>query len=282
MCSSVEFDEFPFYVITFFTFRQANIRNYPLRIVKSINILSGDSYNIHVEKIVVTESGTDCSHIAYLYHTLHVELPPKSVSTRLDLSSDRAHLEISCQKELLSDLKKCLLSCTADIIGIAYKYSFLRGFLKISGLTLTEKEILLTSLVAADFQEEKKYLLNRIDFERELCIDGLFTFRLQALKEKWVDILELLPESFTRSEFDRFICFLLEGDDKKIFLKDDEVFDERYQKQRRSRLIGTLPEISFLREILLSGANKICCLTVPKEEDREILKKYYAGRVFFT
>lgn len=234
-----------------------------------------------MKKIVVSETGTDCSHIAYVYHSLNAELPALSTEYHLTLHYGEVRLIISCDDSYYPDVKKCVISACADIIGIGYKYAYLKDCVDLSAYSDYNGELLLTALISADFAEEKKYILRRLTFGKILCIDGFFRFRLRELKEKWSQITELLPEYFSPYEFEKFIGFLIEGENKKIYVKDNEVFDERYKKLRRSRLIGSYPEFSFLREIVLSGADNICCLTPVNGEESSFLKKYYPSKVFF-
>lgn len=247
-----------------------------------INIYSPNSYNNLVKKLFVSEAGGDCSHIAYLYHSLLASFQKETFSSKLTLLRERLRLEICFPESLEERVRKTLALSAAEIFGIGYKYDFLKKNLRRGRLTRGERELLLTALVAADFPDEKGYLLKRVSFEKELCLDGIYRFRLQELKEKWAEILSLLPNDYLEEEFERFICFLLEGDESKIYVKGDEVYNENYLKQRRSGLISSYPELSFFREVMLSGAGKVCFLTPPKKEACAFLKKYYAGRFFYA
>lgn len=235
-----------------------------------------------MEKIIISESGTDCSHVAYLYHTLGGEAKADNAVFHLTFAGDRVKLEISVDREHFLRMKKLVASSVADVIAISYKYAFFKKRLCLSFLSNADREVLLASLIAADFNDDKKYLVKKLMPSTEFSIDGFYNFRMNALKDKWEEIVCLIPEHFTSFELERFISFLLEGENKKIYIKDNEVFDERYRKLRRSRLIGSFPEFSFLREVILSGADNICCLTTPGRAECGFLKKYYGSRVFFN
>lgn len=234
-----------------------------------------------MEKITVTESGTDCSHISYLYHALMGEGGMLTPSVRLSLSRGRICLAVEADKEERDKIHGAVVSAVGDIIAISYKYTFLKRYIDVKRLSDLEREVLLAALISADFTEDKKYVVKRISSLENFSVDGIFNFRIPALIDKWTDVISYIPESFTYGELEKFIAFLLEGDGGKIYVKDNEVFDEKYRKLRRSRLIGSFPEFSFLREIILSCADKIFLLTVPGAEECKFLKKYYGNHVFF-
>ncbi len=232
-----------------------------------------------MEKIIISEFGADSSHLSYVYHTLNGEGLTDGVY-RLSLCSDRIYLEIQTDGENCERVRSVISSAIADIICIGYKYVFLKKYIVTDFLSEHEREVFFASLIAADFKEDKKYVLKRIKDLKEYSIDGIFNFRLKELEERWEDVISYIPEYFTRSEFESFILFLLEGEGR-VYIKDDEVYDNGYKKMRRSRLIPSSPEYSLLREIILSGADSVCCLSGVGKDEELFLKKYYGDKVFY-
>jgi len=202
-------------------------------------------------------------------------------AVKLSLSYGRICLDVECGDDDYASARSAIISAVGDIIAISYKYSFLKKYIDVSRLSDLEREVLLAALISADFTEDKKYVVKRISALDNFSVDGIFNFRIPALIDKWTEVVSYIPDAFTYGELEKFIAFLLEGDGGKIYVKDNEVFDEKYRKLRRSRLIGTYPEFSFLREIILSCADKIFCLTIPGAEECRFLKKYYGNHVFF-
>lgn len=235
-----------------------------------------------MEKIIISESGNDCSHISYLYHMLAGDKAAANATLRLSIGYDRIYLEVNVKNEYAVETRNIITSAAADIICIGYKYSYLKKLLPLSFLDNSEREVLMAALIAADFRDDKKYVVRRLASAKEYSIDGFFNFRMNLLKNKWDDIASYIPDRFSVGELENFIVFLLESEGGKIYIKDNEVFDEKYRKLRRSRLIGSFPEYSFFREVILSGANNIFCLTDPPSSEFGFLKKYYGSRVFFT
>jgi len=234
-----------------------------------------------VEKITITETGTDCSHISYLYHALMGEAGRALPELKLSLGRERICLEVGFHSENAENIRKAVICAIGDIIAISYKYNFLKKYVAASYLSNLEREVLLTALISADFADDKKYVIKKISSLENFSIDGIFNFRIAPLIDKWTEVVSYIPEAFACDELEKFISFLLEGDGGKVYIKDNEVFDEKYRKLRRSRLIGCFPEYSFLREIMLSCADSIFCLTLPGAEECRFLKKYYGNHVFF-
>ena len=73
--------------------------------------------------------------------------------------------------------------------------------------------------------------------------------------------------------------YLLGAGRGKVFLKGDAVFDARCRRLRRSSLIeGGRSEMNTLREIVLSGAGKVECLSSPGTRQEEFLAPLLRGQ----
>lgn len=184
--------------------------------------------------------------------------------------------------EDVQEMRRIVEEKIAEIVCIGYKYAKLSEAVRPAGLTEEEREILLAALIAADLAEDKKYVLSRLRGAKEYSIDGLFTFRLRDLREKWKGVAACVPPVFTAGQLAAFMEFLLDGERGKIFLKGGEVYDSRCRRLSRAALIehgGR--EMRTLREIVLSCASKVECLGFLPEREERFLRRYYAGRVGF-
>lgn len=199
----------------------------------------------------------------------------------ISFSGGRVCLRI-CPEEEGEELRRTVEEKISEIICIGYKYAQLSSSVRPAGLTDEEREILLAALIAADFTEDKKYVLSRLRGAKEYSVDGFFCFRLRDLREKWKGVAACVPPVFTAGQLTAFMDFLLDGERGKIFLKGGEVYDSRCRRLRRAALIECgSHELDTLREIVLSCAAKVECLgTLPEREER-FLRRYYAGRVGF-
>ena len=77
--------------------------------------------------------------------------------------------------------------------------------------------MLLTLLISADLDDDKKYCAQKLKGFNELSVDGMFNFRLKPLKNKWKEIAEYMPSYFSTSNLKEFVAYLLEGKKKRVF-----------------------------------------------------------------
>ncbi|MBO7214055.1 MAG: hypothetical protein J6V66_01010 [Clostridia bacterium] len=172
----------------------------------------------------------------------------------------------------------------ADVIAINYKYSYFKNNSNLSGLKPVERELLLTSLIAADIEEDKKYVVKKLKSFSEYALDGIFNFRMKALKEKWNDILSYIPAGFQSSQVRDFIIYLIKDKmGKRVYSDEGSVYDKRYNiLKRRELLSGDSGEISIVKEILLSGAGEVELASPLPKVDEEYIKELYGDRVRFS
>lgn len=240
----------------------------------------------------------------------------------------RVALEINFDRELLRPIFEDLCDKIADVIAIGYKYDFFSDKIKGVGLSENHRELLITALIAADLQEDKRYIRARIKkcsiqsrFEKDFClaIDGFYNFRLTALKNKWAEVAEYVPSYFSLRELSDFIAYLsCEKNGKRVIIDGQKVYDSRYNRLRRSSLLGGNRErkgycngdsaatqdkaekgdfrgvkkpsefenISgvgdVIKETILSGAGEIEIKSAPSEKDEKLLREYFGDKVFFS
>ncbi len=166
----------------------------------------------------------------------------------------------------------------ADVLAIGYKYAFFDKRLPLPLLTVKQRELLLTALVAADYREDRGHILRRVRGYTNYCIDGMFHFRLRELKKRWEEIADYIPTDMGELSTEGFLSFLAEDGEGKVFLKNGKVYDGEYRRLSRSSLTGNENEIG---EVLLSGAQQVYCFGETKGETKSFLKKYYGEKVFF-
>lgn len=226
-----------------------------------------------MELPVISEREDNCRFIAYIAGAL---ASPAGGNMRISFGGGRVSLS-SCGEELRPLAEEKI----AEVLCIGYKYAELASVAP-AGLGAGDTEILRAAIIAADFAEDKRYVLSRLRGAREYPIDGFFTFRLKDLREKWKGVAACVPPVFTRGQLSEFMEFLLGTVRGKIFLKGNGVYDSRCRRLRRSALIGGGDaELDTLREIVLSCAGKVECLGAITAGEEDFLRRYYAGRVGF-
>ena len=229
-------------------------------------------------ELTVTEADGNCRYIAYIA----AALAKGGAAAQIGFESGRVRLAASGPDPVLRRLAEEKM---ADIVCIGYKYAVLYPLVRPAGLGAEDREILLAAVIAADLAEDRRCVLSRLRraAAEEYTLDGFYRFRLADLREKWRGVAACVPGVFTRGRLADFMDYLLGAGRGKVFLKGDAVFDARCRRLRRSSLIeGGCSEMNTLREIVLSGAGKVECLTSPSTRQENFLRRYYAGRVGFS
>jgi len=193
-------------------------------------------------------------------------------------TGDCTEISFKTEREYCPYVRKFTEEHIADIIAIGYKYAYFDKRLSLPLLTKLQRRVLLTSLVAADYAEDRAFVARRLHGFENYCIDGLFHFRLQALQQRWEEIIAYIPADMGEVGVESFVGFLIEDGGEKIFIKNGKVYDEDYRPLSRSLLTGAEWTIG---EVLLSGAEQVYCFGETDNETAAFLKKYYGEKVFF-
>lgn len=229
------------------------------------------AYNNVVEWIV-SECLRNSAYLTYLYNV--VSGCVKEGRAELSFADGRACCRIFSKEDILP----VLLERMTEIVGVGYKYRFLDACVRVC-LPRREKGLLLSALIAADLEVDREYILPRLVSEREFCIDGMYHFRMAALREKWQRIASYIPESFSGRDLKNFSGFLVHESRRTVYLQGQSVFREDFSPLRLSRLTG---EESAEREIMLADAGYVKCLGTVSERMGEFLQKYYPERAVFS
>ena len=237
-----------------------------------------------MSQIKITDSTSKSKNIIYVYEALSAVTKQLGCVSDLRGGKNRYELIIDVPSTYKDLLVREVEDKIADVITINYKYSFFKKNVNLSGLSTVEKELLLTSLIAADIDEDKKYVIKKLKSFTEYTLDGIFNFRLKPLKEKWNDILSYIPINFQSNQLKDFIVYLIRDKmGKKVYFDGGSVYDKRYNLVKRIELLaGDSLELPIVKEILLSGAGEIeLCSPLP-EKDEFYLKEFYGDRVRFN
>ncbi len=245
----------------------------PLRINKS----PFSAYNKCVEEITVSDEIGRSAYITYLYNALSAPLAQTGGGAELFFGQERAALRLRLEADARR-VREALAEKIAEVLGVGYKYEYINGRLNVA-LSRREKKLLCAALIAADYEGDRTYIRRKIEERGEVCIDGVWTFRLPPLKEKWQRIVEYVPEGFTSSDLKKFCEFLVGESKNKIYVKGKTVFGENFTPLRRSRLMG---EEDTETEIMLSDAGFVYCLGEVEDSVGDFLQKFYAERAIFS
>ncbi len=243
-----------------------------------INNFVFTAYNNGVEEITITQNGFDGRYMSYLYGKVRERFSFLPATCDMEREGDCTEIAFKTERAYCPYVRKFTEEHITDVIAIGYKYAFFEKRLPLPLLSEGRKRLLLTALVAADYKEDRAYILRRIRGFTKYCIDGVFHFRLQQLQRRWEEIAGYIPTDMGEVSTESFLSFLAEDGEGKVFLKKGKAYDEEYRLLSRSILTGKASEIG---EVLLSGAQQVYCFGETDGETKAFLKKYYGEKVFF-
>lgn len=233
-------------------------------------------------RLTVTEKDYNQSNILYVQSTMSELFSHADCSVSVTVENGRAKLNINCPEYYQDIVKAELADKLAEIIAIKYKYDYFKKSISVGGLSKTEIEILLASLIAADLDDDKKYAFERLKKCGEHnALDGIFNFRLQPLKNKWKDIAQYIPFGFVNSQLKEFISYLIENKRKRVLIDSGKVYDSHYRRLTRSSLLDG-DNVKIVREVLLSNCGEVELYGVLPKDDEYYLKEFYSDKIIFA
>ena len=149
--------------------------------------------------ILVTEKQGEKGNLYYVQSSLADVFSYANCTLSVEQVNDRHLLRINCPDEYKDIVCVEVADKVAEVIAIKYKNDYFKNGINIQGLNQIEKEIMYASLIAADLDEDKKYSFDKIKGSENIAIDGMFNFRLGALRKKWQDIIDYIPNCFLNS-----------------------------------------------------------------------------------
>ena len=231
-----------------------------------------------MEEITIVQNGFDAAYMSYLYGKVKERFSFLPSSCDLLRRGDCSTLAFKTEKEYCPYVRRFAEENMADVFAVGYKYRYFEEKIRVPLLNDAEKRILLTALVAADYREDKSYVLHKIKGLQNYCLDGVYHFCLQGLKERWQGVAEYVPTDMGIAALDEFLRFLAEDGEGKAFIKGGKVYDEEYRPLSKSQLTGSP---SIMSEILLCGVERVYCFGDTEKEVAAFLKKYYREKAVF-
>lgn len=237
-----------------------------------------------MSQIKITESSLKSKNIIYIYEMLSQITSQLGCLNNLRGGKNRYELLLDVPSSYRELIANEVEENIADVISVNYKYSFFKKNVNLNGLNDLEQELLLVALISADIEEDRKYIIKKLKEYSEYTLDGIYNFRLKALKEKWYDIVGCVPPSFRSSQLKDFIIYLVRDKARKrVYYDNGNVYDKRYNLlKRRELLAGDSLELPILKEILLSSAGEIELASKLPEDDEKYIKDYYGNHVIFS
>lgn len=227
---------------------------------------------------MITQNGYDGLYMSYLYGKVRERFSFLPATCGIHRDGDTTEIDFQTEREYCPYVRKFAEENMADVIAVGYKYAYFEKRLHLPLLSAMQKRLLITALVAADYKDDKAYVLRKLRGNQQYCLDGVFHFRLQQLKKRWDGILEYVPADMGEVSLNGFVEFLTEDGEGKLFLKGGKAYGEDYRPLSRSLLTGVESPIG---EILLGGARQIYCFGEVDGDTKTFLKKYYGANAVF-
>lgn len=232
-------------------------------------------------QITVTEKDYNENSLLYVQSSLGELFTHAGCTVCENVSDGRVNLTINCPKYYADIIRAEVSDKVAEVVAIKYKYDFFKKHVKVSGLSSIEREILMASLIAADLDEDKRYTYNKMKEYTDIAVDGIYYFRLQPLKRKWIDIINYIPTYFMNSQLKEFISYLLENKKKRVYIDCGKVYDSHYRRLKRSSLLDG-ERLKIVREVLLSNCGEIELNGSIPKDDEYYLKEFYNDKIIFS
>ncbi len=233
-----------------------------------------------MKKIAITDSLGDEVGILYISSSIKELVKDFGGDLRIDKADERIKITVESPAQYYDLYKAEIEDKIGDVIAIKYKNDFLKRELRTIGLTPYENEILHTAIISADFEDDKRYAMRKLRAFESFAIDGIFNFRMQALKNKWKEVSSYIPFFFTGSQLCEFVSYVIgEKKGKKVVIEGNAVYDLNFNRLKRSSLICNAADV--VKEALLSSSSFVEVVRCVSLEEEEQLKRYFGRRVTF-
>ncbi len=237
-----------------------------------------------MRELIITESSQRFQNLIYLQSALSDIIEQISLKSNLVNYNNRSEYRITVPDEYLEIFLLELRDKLADVVAINYKHNYFKKNIKFAGLSNLESELLLTALISADIDEDKKYIIKKLKTFDEFSLDGIYNFRMKPLKEKWREITGYIPPSFTKAQLSDFVTYLIKDKKgKRVYIEGGKVYDKRFNELNRSSLL-TLDsgKLKIIKEVLLSGAGEVELANHLKDSEIKYLKEFYENKIYYS
>ena len=139
-----------------------------------------------METVFLSERRENAAFLSYLYNALLADVVAMDGRGELSFSGERAAIGLSVPSR--QALSSAVTDAVTEVLCIGYKFRFLEQRLRVS-LSRAERRLLAAALIAADYEGDAAYVRRKVQFLGSCAVDGIYAFRLGALREKWETIV---------------------------------------------------------------------------------------------
>lgn len=219
----------------------------------------------------------------YLYNQLNPVVSRLGGKTEIECGEKVNVLNVEIDKSYAGFVRAEAEDKIADVITVNYKYGYFSEKIRAKGLGDFERELLLDTLICADLEEDKRYVIAKMSRCNEYSIFGSFNFTMNPLKRKWQEIAEYIPLYFNSEQLREFVIYILkEKKGKKVYVDNECVYDKNFNRLQRVILTsGNLEEGKVIREVLLSACGEVELNDKVSELDEKYLRDYFGDKILF-
>ncbi len=125
----------------------------------------------------------------------------------------------ACADAYRFQIQRRLNEAVSQALTLGYKNVYMRKLLGIDKGSFYQN-VLVNTICIFDNDYDKQAVSRLLDTERQLCIDGYYNFRLNAVKQKWQEIVRLVSDNFYVLSDNKlitdFLQYLLESTPSKV------------------------------------------------------------------
>lgn len=232
--------------------------------------------------LTVSDTYHNKVNLEYLFCSTEDTVKRLGGKIRLNDRKQRMEVVIEVDGATLKFIRPAVEDKIADVIAVNYKYNYFKKHLRTSGLKPLESEFLLSALISADIDDDKRYVRGKIRGSENYVIDGAFNFTMKPLKEKWAEVVGYIPSVFISEQLKEFIVYLVKDKGgRRVFVDNGKVYDRHFNRLSRTKLTGRDCDGEIIREIILSASGEVELGSRLPEIDEFYLKEFFGDKIFF-
>ena len=231
-------------------------------------------------KFSVSDSAYHRSSTDYINKCLKRYIFSSGGTVRTCESGGRSYFVAYMTGERARSFRPLLEDKLADVIAVNYKYDFFKRHIRVGGLKPVEYELLLSALIAADLEEDKRYAKTKLSGP-VYAVDGSFNFTMKPLVDMWRDVVGYIPAYFAPDQLKEFVSYVVsEKKGGRVYVVGGKVYDVDYNLLDRAYLTGG-DDCRLIKEIILSSSGEVELSAPIPETDEYYLKQFFGDKIFF-
>lgn len=140
------------------------------------------------------------------------------------LFDGRAQLSLAVKQSKKDFIKAKILCVVSDALVSNYKYEYLNEHIYENLIKEKDRNSLIRALTEFDKTTDVDLVKKNLVFNNQIVLDSLYNFRLQELKNRWKDIVELVNNNLPNLVASDTLCDMMKFLIASSPVKTDEVY----------------------------------------------------------